>query len=77
MNKKKYTFYTVEEKLEYIKLVLEGEYNQAEIARKNNMSKELSGIYQGVKLASESLKKAKLHLVDSKSVSFGQLYLVK
>lgn len=41
------------------------------------ISKELSGIYQGVKLASESLEKAKLHLVDSKSVSFGQLYLVK
>lgn len=38
MSKKKYKFYTAEEKLEYLKLILEGEYSQQEIARQNNMS---------------------------------------
>lgn len=38
MSKKKYRFYTAEEKLEYLNLIMEGEYSQAEIARQNNMS---------------------------------------
>lgn len=41
------------------------------------ISKELSGIYQGVHIASEMVEGAKVHVIDSKSVSFGQLYLVK
>ena len=36
--KKKYTFYTAEEKLEYVKLILSGEYSQTQIAKENNMS---------------------------------------
>lgn len=38
MSKKKYTFYTAEEKFEYLKLIMEGKYSQKEIARQNNMS---------------------------------------
>ena len=41
------------------------------------ISKELSGIFQGVHIASEMVNGAKVHIIDSKSVSFGQLYLVK
>lgn len=41
------------------------------------ISKEFSGIYQGVHIASEMVNGAKVHIIDSKSVSFGQLYLVK
>lgn len=41
------------------------------------ISKELSGIYQSVHIASEMVEDAKVHIIDSKSVSFGQLYLVK
>ncbi len=41
------------------------------------ISKELSGIYQGVHIASEMVEGAKVHIIDSKSVSFGQLYLVQ
>ena len=36
--KKKYTFYSAEEKLEYIKLIISGEFSISEIAKNNNMS---------------------------------------
>lgn len=36
--KKKYTFYSAEEKLEYINLIMSGEFSLSEIARNNNLS---------------------------------------
>lgn len=41
------------------------------------ISKEFSGIYQSVHIASEMVNNAKVHVIDSKSVSFGQLFLVQ